>query len=1336
MKQKWKRYSASFLALLLCVTLFASTAFAAGGALGADRNGTPYTYVIGYMYSGSSQTVNTREIFTSPNNYDIWLCPVCGRDPLGNSQGTALSPNLYMPCYGYDIAAAGGDMSIRYALVRHRHNNGQLSNDKVYIPVNVPMYAGCYYGYDLTGPAGVQVSAPTGWQRDSAVVRFSGGTDTGTSLPDWSAAPGDYGSGIHHYEYQINGGAWTGCPVGDPTVTIPAGGVTTVTARVVDGAGNASGQTATAKVFIDPASPNVPGITLSTEQWTNTSVTATVKDNDDAHSGVARTEYSLDGGSWTAYSGVLSIADHGKHTVSARAIDNVGRVSGTTSKTALVDKVAPVISRVEQQPDSGRTEMTLAVTATDADSGVKGYAVTTEEKAPALDKFQDSAPKADHNGVYYIWAADKAGNISAAAKVNVTALDIVPPVVVKVETQRTWDAKENWAKVTAQDDNSGVVAIGWERAEKDMGSRHAPDPITWVDSTAEAAFIFTGNGSYNAYARDLAGNVSGPYPFIIDHIDKHSPVIDSIEWDKGWSQSKTITVKAHDTESGLGRYAVTRTADRPAEWQDSNVFANITENGTYYLWAKDNVQRVSADADGDGGDGGEGTPDPGPEEIVIDTIDRSRPVMDDILHSAVDNAPAGMFGYPHFNEVDRPELLAHDLADEGWTDSGIKAIYYQFALDEDHLEADWLTYDELDKPAMREEYFGNIYAKAEDNAGNVSDAIFAGFMFEQTEPMAEETLTPDFWTNGTVEIGLSTDDNLSGVRDITLPDGSVVDATQAKYTVDKNGVYNFSVRDYCGNILSYPVEVSNIDRLAPAADYEVMPGDWTNKPVTIRVTAADPEPEDGYAPSGVKSITMPDGTVVEGDAADFTVSVNGTYDFIITDNGGNTFTLHTGVSNIDHLAPEAEYSVTPDIWTNGPAAIHVTATDPEPEDGYAPSGVKSITMPDGTVVDGDAADFTVSANGTYDFIITDNGGNTATLHAEVGNVDTARPTVDFHFEPLDGGGRTIITEYGKTEYYNYDLVMNASAGDVGSGIERYEYKAGDGEWTVFDPADPPKFTEEQIVHIVVRVWDVAGNVSEEKARDIVLDKTPPTASHTLTPGKDGKVNINLGTDGSICGVQSITRPDGSVAYGVDTLVFEVDRNGDYDFFVWDRCGNLLKYTVPVDSFAAPVQPKPAPFEPEETKTEPDPEPAPEPKEPAAPVELPVQEDARALTLADLACTLLSILFAALVWLRGKKDGGEDADNENEQAERMDKEAEEDEPRGHAVQKTVNAVLAVLSVVLFFLTQPLVWRFRFVDWWTVLFVLLCGTALAMLIWKRKQENRPEEIDEENMEDFAE
>lgn len=90
--------------------------------------------------------------------------------------------------------------------------------------------------------------------------------------------------------------------------------------------------------------------------------------------------------------------------------------------------------------------------------------------------------------------------------------------------------------------------------------------------------------------------------------------------------------------------------------------------------------------------------------------------------------------------------------------------------------------------------------------------------------------------------------------------------------------------------------------------------------------------------------------------------------------------------------------------------------------------------------------------------------------------------------------------------------------------------------------------------------------------------------------------------------------------------------------MWDRCGNLLKYTVPVDSFVTPVKPEPAPSEPEEPKPKPEPEPEPDPETegPAALVEVPAREDARALTLADLACTLLSILLAILVWLHGKK----------------------------------------------------------------------------------------------------
>ena len=71
-----------------------------------------------------------------------------------------------------------------------------------------------------------------------------------------------------------------------------------------------------------------------------------------------------------------------------------------------------------------------------------------------------------------------------------------------------------------------------------------------------------------------------------------------------------------------------------------------------------------------------------------------------------------------------------------------------------------------------------------------------------------------------------------------------------------------------------------------------------------------------------------------------------------------------------------------------------------------------------------------------------------------------------------------------------------------------------------------------------------------------------------------------------------------------------------------------------------------------------------------------------------------------------------------------------------MQKTVNAVLAVLSVVLFFLTQPLVWRFRLRTGGRSCSCCCAHGTVAMLIWKRKEENKAEETDEEKMEDFAE
>lgn len=322
-RRKGKRLLALFLCLILTLAIVPMSAFAAGGALTHDRNGTRYTYTIGYMYSGNQGGINRRQIMSKPNNYTIITCPVCG----DGGYGTVLAENLYMPCYAYDVPSIGGDMWIRYALVRHRHNNGQLADFNVYVPINVVMYSGCYYGYDTENPSCPAISAPSGWQKSSARVTFSGGTDSGPSLPDWTSTPGNYGSGIHHYEYSIDGGAWTGCPTNDASVTITKGGVTTITARAVDGAGNASTDTVISKVYVDNVAPNKPTVSPSASGWTNQNVTVTLKDNGDTYSGVNRTEVSTDSGTYSRYTSVFTLSAHGIHTVAGRVVDNVGHVS-------------------------------------------------------------------------------------------------------------------------------------------------------------------------------------------------------------------------------------------------------------------------------------------------------------------------------------------------------------------------------------------------------------------------------------------------------------------------------------------------------------------------------------------------------------------------------------------------------------------------------------------------------------------------------------------------------------------------------------------------------------------------------------------------------------------------------------------------------------------------------------------------------------------------------------------------------------------------------------------------------------------------------------------------
>ncbi|HXG85850.1 MAG TPA: family 10 glycosylhydrolase [Pyrinomonadaceae bacterium] len=135
----------------------------------------------------------------------------------------------------------------------------------------------------------------------------------------------------------------------------------------------------TTSASVDPADPT------GTNGWYINDVTISLSASDNC-SGVAATEYSIDGGaSWTAYTGSLSITAEGVTTVQYRSTDRAGNVETTKTITVQIDKSAPTISLTAnpstiRSPNGKPVTVRLRGTGSDAVSGLASvsYTVTDE----------------------------------------------------------------------------------------------------------------------------------------------------------------------------------------------------------------------------------------------------------------------------------------------------------------------------------------------------------------------------------------------------------------------------------------------------------------------------------------------------------------------------------------------------------------------------------------------------------------------------------------------------------------------------------------------------------------------------------------------------------------------------------------------------------------------------------------------------------------------------------------------------------------------------------------------------------------------------------------------
>ncbi|GHF30732.1 DUF1080 domain-containing protein [Streptomyces griseoluteus] len=151
----------------------------------------------------------------------------------------------------------------------------------------------------------------------------------------------DTGSGVNTIEYALGtDGAWQ--PYTAP-VMVHAVGSHTVRYRATDKAGNASAEKSVAFTVVAPPAEDTTApetsATLSGTRNSNgayvTSARVTVNASDSA-SGVARVEYSLDGGPYLAYSAPVVVDRLGFHTVAYRATDKAGNTSAAKNVTFTV----------------------------------------------------------------------------------------------------------------------------------------------------------------------------------------------------------------------------------------------------------------------------------------------------------------------------------------------------------------------------------------------------------------------------------------------------------------------------------------------------------------------------------------------------------------------------------------------------------------------------------------------------------------------------------------------------------------------------------------------------------------------------------------------------------------------------------------------------------------------------------------------------------------------------------------------------------------------------------------------------------------------------------------
>jgi hypothetical protein len=347
-----------------------------------------------------------------------------------------------------------------------------------------------------------------------------------------------------------------------------------------------------------------------------------------------------------------------------------------------------------------------------------------------------------------------------------------------------------------------------------------------------------------------------------------------------------------------------------------------------------------------------------------------------------------------------------------------------------------------------------------DRAGNTEKAGSITVNVDATPPVIGHTQSPaanaNGWNNGPVSIGFACSDNLSGIAVCTDP--------QTISTEGKGQTVVGTATDNAGNTTTDRASV-NIDTTAPtikgSTDRPPNSAGWYSDDVTVSFDCAD-------ALSGVSACTKP---VTLGEGAN--QSVQGT----ATDAADNSASDSVSGINVDKTPPTLSGAPTSSPngngWYNGDVTIAWTCNDPPLADGSAGSGI-AVCPADSTITgEGD----NLVASGTA----TDKAGNNASADSGPVNIDRTPPTT---------------TISAPNNWVNSDVTVTLTPSDTLSGVDSTHYTLDGGP----DQTGTSFTISTEGTHTIT-FWSVdkAGNEEAHHTATVLLDKSAPTVTHSLSP---------------------------------------------------------------------------------------------------------------------------------------------------------------------------------------------------------------------------------------------